>query len=83
MSIDDILEELDQVEASNNIEVDDLETKANASHTRRKRAKNDGMTLVNVMTRTCNALVLLTSTNKRKGKIEWLVNWRNFLFLVS
>ena len=68
----DILEELDQGEASNDIGVDDLEAKVDASRThtiastpsrmecssqsRRKRAKNDDTTLINVMTRTCNAL---------------------------
>ena len=53
MSIDDILEELDKDEASNNIEVDDLEKpKPMPLILVGKKAKNDDMTLVNVMTRT-------------------------------
>ena len=69
MSAANILEELDQVEASNDIGVDDLEAEANVTHTntvastpsimecssqsRRKRVKNDDTTSINVMTRTC------------------------------
>ena len=72
MSATDILEELDQGEASNDIGVDDLEAETDASHTNtvastpsrmecssqshRKKVKNDDTTLINVMTRTCNAL---------------------------
>ena len=68
MSVADILEELDQDEASNDIRVDDLEVDASHTHTnsftqnrmesssqsRRKRAKSDDMGLIDVMTRTCN-----------------------------
>ncbi|KAJ9678012.1 hypothetical protein PVL29_022789 [Vitis rotundifolia] len=86
MSAVDILEELDQGEASNDIGVDDLEAKVDASHTntvastpsrmecssqsRRKKAKNDDTTLINVMTRTCNALESLVVV----GELEKLPN---------
>ena len=66
------MEELDQDEASNDIGIDDLEVEVDASRTHtvastpsgvecssrshRKRAKHDDTTLINVMTRTCNAL---------------------------
>ena len=70
MSGADILEELDQDEASNDIGVDDLEVDASHTHTnsftqnrmksalqsRRKKAKSDDTGLINVMMRTCNAL---------------------------
>ncbi|KAL6328089.1 hypothetical protein AAG906_033366 [Vitis piasezkii] len=98
MSATDILEELDQGEASNDIGVDDLEAKADASHTntvastpsrmecssqsRRKRAKNDDTTLINVVTRTCNALESLVGNfnqqtereNRVVGELEKLPN---------
>ncbi|KAL6311809.1 hypothetical protein AAG906_018601 [Vitis piasezkii] len=98
MSVADILEELDQVEASNGIGVDDLEAEVDASHTntvastpsrmecssqsRRKRARNDDTTLINVMTRTCNALESLVGNfnqqtekeNRVVGELEKLHN---------
>ena len=98
MSAADILEELDQVEASNDIGVDDLEVKADTSHTNtvastpsrmecslqshRKRARNDDTTLINVMTRTCNALKSLVGNfnqqtekeNRVVGELEKLPN---------
>ncbi|KAL6323612.1 hypothetical protein AAG906_039205 [Vitis piasezkii] len=98
MSAADILEELDQVEASNGIGVDDLEAEVDASHTntvastpsrmecssqsRRKRARNDDTTLINVMTRTCNALESLVGNfnqqtekeNRVVGELEKLPN---------
>ena len=65
MSIANILEELDQDEANNNIGVDDLEVDASCTHitastpnrmecssqSHTKRAKNDDTTLINVMIR--------------------------------
>ncbi|KAL6336098.1 hypothetical protein AAG906_010375 [Vitis piasezkii] len=98
MSAADILEELYQVEASNDIGVDDLEAEVDASHTnivastpsrmecslqsRRKRARNDDTTLINVMTRTCNALESLVGNfnqqtekeNRVVGELEKLPN---------
>ncbi|RVX10853.1 hypothetical protein CK203_018178 [Vitis vinifera] len=98
MSAADILEELDQVEASNDIGVDDLEAEVDASHTNtvastpsrmecssqshRKRARNDDTTLINVMTRTCNALESLVGNfnqqtekeNRVVGELETLPN---------
>ncbi|KAL6348929.1 hypothetical protein AAG906_033585 [Vitis piasezkii] len=89
---------LDQVEASNGIGVDDLEAEVDASHTntvastpsrmecssqsRRKRARNDDTTLINVMTRTCNALESLVGNfnqqtekeNRVVGELEKLPN---------
>ena len=80
----DILEELDQGEASNDIGVDDLEAKVDVSHTNtvasipsrmecssqscRKRAKNDDTTLIHVMTRTCNALESLVGNFNQQTK---------------
>ena len=98
MSAVDILEELDQGEASNDIGVDDLEVEVDASHTNtiastpsimectsqshRKIAKNDDTTLINVMTRTCNALESLVGNfnqqtereNRVVGELEKLHN---------
>ncbi|RVW12489.1 hypothetical protein CK203_093473 [Vitis vinifera] len=94
----DILEELDQVEASNDIGVNDLEAEVDASHTntvastpsrmecslqsRRKRARNDDTALINVMTKTCNALESLVGNfnqqtekeNRVVGELEKLPN---------
>ncbi|KAL6311048.1 hypothetical protein AAG906_011933 [Vitis piasezkii] len=81
----------------NDIGVDDLEAKVDASHTNtvasipsrmecssqscRKRAKNDDITLINVMTRTCNALESLVGNfnqqkkeNRVVGELEKLPN---------
>ncbi|WJZ85711.1 hypothetical protein VitviT2T_005231 [Vitis vinifera] len=98
MSSVDILEELDQGETSNDIGVDDLKAKADASRTHtvastpsgvecssrshRKRAKHDDTTLINVMTRTCNALESLVANfnqqtereNRVVGELEKLPN---------
>ncbi|KAJ9675322.1 hypothetical protein PVL29_024323 [Vitis rotundifolia] len=86
MSAADILEELDQGEANNDIEVDDLEVEADGSHTntvastpsrmecssqsRRKRVKNEDTTLINVMTRTCNALESLVGNFNQQTERE-------------
>ena len=86
MSAADILEELDQVEASNDIGVDDLEAEVDASHTntvastpsrmecslqsRRKRARNDDTTIFNVMTRTYNALESLVGNFNQQTEKE-------------
>ena len=93
----DILEELDQGETSNDIGVDDLKAKADASRTHtvastpsgvecssrshRKRAKHDDTTLINVMTRTCNAFESLVGNfnqqereNRVVGELEKLPN---------
>ncbi|KAJ9693416.1 hypothetical protein PVL29_012264 [Vitis rotundifolia] len=86
MSAANILEESNQGEASNDIEVDDLEAEADASRTntvastprrmecssqsRRKRAKNDDTTLINVMTRTCNALESLVGNFNKQTERE-------------
>ncbi|KAJ9693086.1 hypothetical protein PVL29_011998 [Vitis rotundifolia] len=86
MSAADILEELDQGEANNDIGVDDLEVEADGSHTnivastpsrmecssqsRRKRAKNEDTTLINVMTRTCNALESLVGNFNQQTERE-------------
>ncbi|KAL6346223.1 hypothetical protein AAG906_027978 [Vitis piasezkii] len=83
---DDLSLELDQGEASNDIGVDDLEAKVDASRThtiastpsrmecssqsRRKRAKNDDTTLINVMTRTCNALESLVANFNQQTERE-------------
>ncbi|KAJ9703076.1 hypothetical protein PVL29_004727 [Vitis rotundifolia] len=87
-----------QGEASNDNGVDDLEAESDASRTRivasipsrmecssqshRKRAKNDVSTLINVMTRTCNALESLIANfnqqtereNRVVGELEKLPN---------
>ncbi|KAJ9675024.1 hypothetical protein PVL29_024119 [Vitis rotundifolia] len=78
--------ELDQSETNNDIGVDDLEAEADASHTNtvastpsrmefssqscRKRAKNVDTTLINVMTRTCNALESLVGNFNQQMKRE-------------
>ncbi|KAJ9693207.1 hypothetical protein PVL29_012094 [Vitis rotundifolia] len=86
MSVVDILEELDQGKASNDIGVDDLEAEVDASRTNtvastlsrmkcssqshRKIAKNDDTTLINVMTRTCNALESLVGNFNQQTERE-------------
>ena len=84
MSAINILDELDQNEAINDIGIDDLGVDASHTHTTastpnrmeyssqscKKRAKNDDTTLVDVMTRICNALESLVANFNQQTKRE-------------
>ena len=84
MSAVDILEELKQDEVINDIGIDDLGANVSRTHTTastpnrmeyssqscKKRAKNDDTTLVDVMTRICNALESLVANFNQQTKRE-------------
>ena len=98
MSAINILDKLDQNEAINDIGIDDLGVDASHTHTTastpnrmecpsqscKKRAKNDDTTLIDVMTRICNALESLVANFNQQTKREDRVvgECRNFPILV-